>query len=499
VGGAVRDAGDAYVRYEDHRQISAGAALGASIIAGLNQEWNDTAKNADPNDPSVAKKFIEERLSPTLEKFQEGFTTERAQQWAESFIDRYRLHMFERTSADMSSLAADAVHVNTQKTANELGNASYNDPSTHGLDLAFKTWGDTIGAVTSTSPNLQADAANKVRTDLDFKGKQHLVRSAIEGAIAKGAPYEQILNDPKYKPYVNQQEIDQFAREAKRQQREGEIQQRQIQLLQKQQAESQFHTAISKAHSDNESYDPATGRVIIGPKTIPQLQAARKAASDSGIDTSPIDTHISWVEAQQKEKREPVVSNETTRKDLLDRMGATDASIAGRFAAISGKGATTEVEIRKAEIDGKLSRNDAAALLNLHKAVMERPADESIKRDRDDFFRRTLETIDPGWATGQKTAIGQRNINNAREEIYKRERDLGQQAHELYDENSPNYAGNLLNKYRATMQDSMKFDAEQAKQKNAPTPTPNRPNAVTVRQNGHIYQRQSDGSYKAID
>ena len=59
LGSAVRNAGDAAVAYEDHREISHGMAAGAELIANLNDDWNNTAKNADPNDPSVAAKWRE--------------------------------------------------------------------------------------------------------------------------------------------------------------------------------------------------------------------------------------------------------------------------------------------------------------------------------------------------------------------------------------------------------------------------------------------------------
>src|SRR5262245_9779407 len=163
-GSAIRDAGDAYVRYEDHRQISQGAAEGAGIINGLNQEWNDIAKKADPNDPSVAQKFREERLEPTLEKFKSGFTTERSQQWAEHFTDQYRQHMFLKTSSDMSSMAADAIHMNMLKTGNSLGNAVFNDPSS--LDFARDTAKRAIDGVVDSSPTIDAVRGAKAKTDI---------------------------------------------------------------------------------------------------------------------------------------------------------------------------------------------------------------------------------------------------------------------------------------------------------------------------------------------
>ena len=76
IAGAVKDAGDVAVKFEDHREISAGAAAFSKLQADLTDQWNQTAKNSDPNDPSVAAKFRETVLEPALEKFQGGFNTE---------------------------------------------------------------------------------------------------------------------------------------------------------------------------------------------------------------------------------------------------------------------------------------------------------------------------------------------------------------------------------------------------------------------------------------
>src|SRR5579859_4104720 len=57
IGSALKDAGEVAVNYMDHREISAGAANGAQFVSNFNDAWNQTVKNADPNDPSVKQKF----------------------------------------------------------------------------------------------------------------------------------------------------------------------------------------------------------------------------------------------------------------------------------------------------------------------------------------------------------------------------------------------------------------------------------------------------------
>src|SRR5437868_15548346 len=69
ISSTVRDAGQVADDYVTHRDISAGAAHGTEIVANANSQWNEMARKADPNDPSVAQKFLTENLEPALEKF----------------------------------------------------------------------------------------------------------------------------------------------------------------------------------------------------------------------------------------------------------------------------------------------------------------------------------------------------------------------------------------------------------------------------------------------
>src|SRR5690349_18231587 len=53
LAGGIRDAGSVAVQYAEHQEISHGAASFAQLNDVLTNAWNDTAKNADPNDPMV--------------------------------------------------------------------------------------------------------------------------------------------------------------------------------------------------------------------------------------------------------------------------------------------------------------------------------------------------------------------------------------------------------------------------------------------------------------
>src|SRR5258708_33861276 len=106
LGSALRDAGDAAVQYQTHREISQGVGTFALMQDDLTNKWNDTAKNADPNDPSVRQKFIEESLTPTLQKWGETFQTAGGQKFAQPQTRHLLNNMYAQTSADVSTMPA---------------------------------------------------------------------------------------------------------------------------------------------------------------------------------------------------------------------------------------------------------------------------------------------------------------------------------------------------------------------------------------------------------
>jgi hypothetical protein len=355
LGGAVRDAGDVYVKYQDHKEISAGAANGAAIVNGLTTQWNETVKNANPNDPSVAARFRDETMEPAFQKFQQGFTTERSQQWAEHFVDTYRQHMFVKTSADMSKLAGDAVQLNALKSANSFGNTVYNDPSSLGSNrkLARLALDGTVGS----SPTIDGVTGAKIRGEMGFKTEQHLVNSAIEGTIDKGGDWKKIADDPKNAPFINQQAIDKYEKAAKRQQHADDLAAKQAKILDKQENVSNAHAAANKNMADNVSIDPATGRANIKPDFFKRaLDIAKMPDAPDGLSRTLID----WGQHQQTQKREAIVSDPVVTKDLDDRLFSADNP-------------TTRIDLMKAQIAGKLSDHDFNVRSKLITELEDRP------------------------------------------------------------------------------------------------------------------------------
>ena len=208
IGQSIKIAGDLYDDHLTHQEISRGGLALAGMMGAKTDDWNKAAKGADPNDPTVANKFLQESLEPDLEKFKEGFTTQRSQQWAESHVDAFRQHMFVKTSADMASLAGEAIKANYRQTTNSLANTVRNDPTS--LDFVLKTYEDTLTSVVGTSTNLKGADAGRIKTELLQKGKEELVKSAALGHIEATGKMPPWSTDPKYSPYITPSELKQL-------------------------------------------------------------------------------------------------------------------------------------------------------------------------------------------------------------------------------------------------------------------------------------------------
>ena len=138
---------------------------------------------ADPNDPTVAQKFREQVLEPQLEDFGSDAATEAGQSFAQSHVAALRNHMFEKTAADMSTLAGVAAKVNFEKTVNALSNTAMNDPSS--LDHSLQIAESSIKGMAGSAPNLSAADAARVTDEGLQHAKEQIVKSASHSRASR--------------------------------------------------------------------------------------------------------------------------------------------------------------------------------------------------------------------------------------------------------------------------------------------------------------------------
>lgn len=252
-----------------HQEVSHGMASFAQLHSDLTDSWNDTAKNADPNDTSIAGKFRETQLEPALDQFTGSFHTTAGQQWAENHAMALRDHMFEKQSADMATLAGDAVAVNVRKTTNAWSNTARNDPSS--VPFLLQTADASIAGIVSSSPNLKGTEAAKVHSQVTQKAKEEIVKAGALGAIEKSGDPEAAAAAfaKRYPEYVNAQEIDQLGKAAKAYQRAASADSERARRLAKEQAddksEGQRDKYIQDIFGDNSQ---ATMKQVLGDQSL---------------------------------------------------------------------------------------------------------------------------------------------------------------------------------------------------------------------------------------
>jgi hypothetical protein len=222
----------------------------------LTNQWNDTVKNADPNDTSIEGQFRENVLEPSLQKFREAFSTQPAQDWAERHIEALRDHMREKASADMSTLAGDAVSMNVRKMTNNWTNTARNDPSS--TQFLLDTVDSSIEGVISSSPNLKGAAAARVRMEVGQKAKEDIVRAGALGAMEKSADPEAVAASfsQRWPDYVDGKEIDQFAKAAKYYKRLGDSENRAQRVQRDYEAKNDFNQKVNELEASTMPKNP---------------------------------------------------------------------------------------------------------------------------------------------------------------------------------------------------------------------------------------------------
>lgn len=446
-GQDVEVAGDIGVKAIDHQQISEGAKTFAGMTAKKTQEWNDTVKNADPNDPTTAKKFIEENLEPALDEFKKGFITEKGQQYAEAHADSLREHMFHKTTADMATLAGEAAVVNTRQTINGLSNTVRSDPTS--MDFALQTLETSTAGLVDSSPNLTGTAAAKVKTEVLQKGKEAIIKSAALGQIEKTGEVPDWVSDPKYSKYIDGAELKQLAQAAKYYERLGKSEERAARVQRDYESKVDFNTKINELEASvmpEKVGDRPTLPADAWDK-VRELSQHPGAALDPGRLKSLV-TQFDTI-TNRMNKPEPLtrVSN-ATEMGLIKRFRATDDS-----RLEPGEDATKAVY---EEYDaGRLTTAGFRRMLN--EANLRTPEERALAQDRKEFFKQTALAIDPSFGA---TAEGQQKTYFAEMDARRQEASLrkqGKDPHLVYDPRAPEYFGRPENlaKFKASLTDLM--------------------------------------------
>lgn len=426
IGSGIAVAGEAYVKYQEHKEISKGAVAFAQLQAALSREWNDRAKAADPNDPSTGPEFHEKILEPSFERFSGVFRTQGGVQWAERHVDALRSHMYEKTAADMSTLAGHAAVVNQTQTVNAFSTAVMEDPSS--LKATMHMYASTTADLAASMPNITATQAAKFKEELQQKGLEAIVKAGVYGAIQKNPDAGmRMAQDPDLAPFINGMEVKQFEAYARQQDRFAKSEAREQKRFQQEEAQRKSDETVIAL------------RKRMGPDSQggPVSRDEVNTLADNGELTRRDVEHLVNLQEHYGRPEPAAAKSAETYRATVDQIRSGELKTLGPIWAL--------------ESQGLLTRADSD---RLQKAVgdMRTEAGASLQQEQKRFLAGAKQQID-------KSVMGASIYTNGGMEFYRFEVDLerkmeeyrkaGKSPHDLLDPSKPDYMGSpkVLNKY----------------------------------------------------
>jgi hypothetical protein len=442
IGSTIRDVGDIAVKYEDHQQISAGAAHGAELFDGLTKSKDEAIKAIDPNDPAYGQKvetalkgWREQTLEPALDKFRDGFTTENSQAWAERFAENTRNHMFVSTAADMSTAAGIGIRNSVRTVANVASNTALNDPSSVPAQLDLVE--HSVNGMVDSSP-IRGTAGAEVKSEVLERTKEQIVKAGAIGAIQKSNDPEKTAQEwvAKYPQYINGAEAVTLAGNARQQIRARNYDFETDRKRTKEVAQDKSTEVSNQYLIDVRSRDP---RIAGDPTAV-------KILNDTNLTKTDKNNLLNYVDRTLKPETDSRLSQQTfvgLLRDLRAPNSDADAVMQKAWDARlldPGKpGSMTEHDFQqfRQEVVGRKTPEGAA-----------------LERDRGQFFKQYAGTIaGPSYSA----AVGDPKLYNAEVDARRMEGFLKQKGldpHLAYDPASEYFLGRpeRLGKWQQSMQ-----------------------------------------------
>lgn len=470
---AIDVAGDVAVKALDHQQISHGAQSFAALTERATNAWNETVKNADPNDPTVAKKFMD-GLEARLEEFKgDGFFTENAQTWAENHTNALRTHFVEKTSADMATLAGHAAVVNQQQTVNSLSSTVRSDPAS--LDFSIGTLKSSTEGLIASSPNLSGTQAAQVRSEILQKGMQTIIKSAALGYIEKTGSVPAWATDPKYAPYIDGAELKQLEQASRYYRRLGESEDRAARVQRDYELKTDFNTKMNDLEAST------MPRKAGDPPNLPADYWARMRdlATHPGAALEPgrLKTMV--------ENGERITARLNKAEPLGPESHETTVGLINRMRGVGADRMQSSDEIYKAYGEGKLNNSDFTFLMN-EWVARKTPQGAALERDRTMFFKNYGEAI---GGSAYNPQMGAPAMYAAEMDARRREdamRKAGKDPSIIYDPSSSEFFGKPENiaRFNTSMTQSMR-DRLDAASKSLP-PAAQRPPGIYPTPQGNL-------------
>lgn len=446
VAGAVTEGVKIYEDYAGHKEISAFAAASAKKFSDLNDAWDKSVKGADPNDPSVAAKFRETVLEPELQSLKEAYSnTGISQRYAEQHVATMRQHFYQKTAADMATLAGQAVRVNIDQLSNSSSNAAFKAGDFHTTDYLLGQADTSVAAIVDSS-NVKGALAAQVRGTMTEAMKEKIVKAGAIGAIAKSSDPERTAQEyaDRYPQYLNGADAKALAANARQQIRadraDAAYQRHNAEIDKKNRSDSAEGEILKRVYSDD-------------PKIMSQV-SVKSIVNNPDLTNPTKEKLIRLVDREMKPESDAKISAQNSR-DLFKRIYLPDGD---------PNKITDLAPINQARIDGQITKADHKDLRE-EVAQARTPEGEKLGKEREEFFKRYAASIDGAMDYGGHSALGSQKMYLFTQDVRRQEADLrkkGQDPHQLYDPRSPSFIGKPENiaKYHVSMSEAQKFETQ---------------------------------------
>jgi hypothetical protein len=439
IASAVVDVGNVVQKWAENREVSKQAADSAITLASLDKEWNETVKNADPNDPTLAAKFREEVVEPRLQALRDGPITEGGQRYAEAATQRFRNHFFEKTASDMARLAGVAARQNIETLTNQFSNAAITDPTSLKTSLGMVE--HSVSAMVDSSPNLGGVDAARLKMELTLDSQKAIVKAAAIGAINVN-PEEGFkkFSGPEYSKYISGAELKQLEQQANSVQRAQRVDETYRKTLETQ----------AKKEASDKREDEYIAAIHSGDPREMGKVSAKTIATDPTLTREARQRMIGIVERETKPEAAAKVSNRTA-SDLISRVRAPQGDPRRIDSLDPVYEAFEKGELNKADL--KFVREE---FVN-----MRTPEGARLGDQQEEFIKSVKPLIDKSNPMlGKLDASGPQQVYNFTMALRKKVdeyRKAGKDPQDLMDPSKPDYMGSpgALVPYQKTLAQSM--------------------------------------------
>lgn len=329
IASTVTDVGSVVTNYVDQKDRSDISAAATGVLAKLDQDWTLRTKGngldksdpnyippADPRDPTIAAKFMEQNVQPALDKLNDIPIGANGNKFAEEKIDQIRNHLSQKLTADMSTMAGQAAVLQDRQTTNNLSNLVTTSPDFHSVDMALQMHKEAAAGAKS-NPNISGVQAGQL--DGHFQASQEqIVHAAAASAISKASDPQAVAAAfiKRYPDYIKGDEANALAKAAQTQSKANTLVDKQLEIYQRQQEEQAAKVASAKVVNDNFSADD-NGNITIKPSAAKQALDIARQYPQAG--PAHADAMLKFIQSQQDRERK-VVDNPAVVTDFSNRL-----------------------------------------------------------------------------------------------------------------------------------------------------------------------------------